>query len=181
MLITCLLDSMAAHPPVLTIPSLGDAPLGWIMGIVALLGPIVFTVMSWQRRRGHWKYFFAQWRTVGFWLFWCGTVITAGGLFALIGIVPALQDQWNTWYVAAVTAVGADRVGLEWLNQVQGFYFLSLQFAAGAVFLSGATALLLGLSRLSRRMATFRVEPDAWLLAPPESAKVPAVRRGRQR
>lgn len=170
---------LAIDPPGLFIPSLGDAPLGWSIALIVLLGPILFSLFSWQRRRGRWSYFFTQWRSSGFWLLWCGTLVAAGGIFGLVGMAPTWQDRWTDWYITATTAANPDRLGLGWLRHLEREYALILQAATAGIFLFGAAAVLLGLTGLARRMAAFRSDPDAWLVTSPESQKVPAVQRGR--
>lgn len=158
----------------LIIPSLGDAWLGWVTSIAILIGPAIFSVLSWRRRHGHWWYLLRQWKTLGFWLALLGSVVAAMGMFGIMGLIPVWQTRWTDWFEAIVATPGTDFSSLLWLQDVQRQYASILQISAALVFLVGATALVLGLSRLSRRMAVFRVGPDEWLVA---DADADAVKR----
>ena len=161
-------------PPLLAVPSLGDAWLGWITSIAILLGPTFFSLLSWHRRHGHWWYFLRQWNTLGFWLALIGSIAAASGMFGIMGLIPVWQTRWTDWFVAIVAANPGYLTTLLWLQDVQREYVAILQLSAAIVFLVGAAGLVLGLSRLSRRMAVFRVGPDEWLVA---DADADAVKR----
>jgi hypothetical protein len=159
--------ALAGNPPQMALPSLGDAPIGWLLGIAALLGPLALVIYSWQRKRGQWWAALTQWRTPGFWLLLVGDSCAAIGIFTLMGVIPAWQAHWNAWYIARLTG-GADPQYLAWLQTLQGQYATAWQISAAVIFGLGALALILGQMRLARQMAFTRNEgPDDWLVDAP--------------
>jgi hypothetical protein len=167
-------------PPELFIPSLGDALLGWLMGVVVLAGPFSLVAASWQRRHGRWWYIFTQWNTLAFWLLALGSIVAALGMFGLLGMIPAWQTTWNAWYLGIVTGNqgSADATVFTWLQGAQQQYAFALQVTASIVFLLGAAAAAIGQSRLARKMTFFqRKGTDDWLVSPAEAPTPTPVRR----
>jgi hypothetical protein len=161
--------ALAGTPPQLALPSLGDALLGWFLGIAVLLGPLALVVYSWRRKRGQWWAALTQWRTSGFWLLAIGDICAAVGIFALMGIIPAWQAHWNTWYITMLTGGSdADPQYLAWLQTLQGQYAGAWQISAAVIFILGTLAMILGQMRLARQMTLTRNEgPDDWLVDAP--------------
>ncbi len=167
-------------PPELYLPSLGDALLGWIMGIAIMVGPFALVAASWQRRHGRWWYLFTQWNSLAFWLLVSGSVVAAVGMFSLLGMIPAWQTTWNAWYLSIVTANqgSADANVFTWLQSVEQQYAFALQVTASIVFLLGAAAAAIGQSRLARKMSFFqRKGSDDWLVSPAEEPAPTSLRR----
>lgn len=166
-------------PPQLFVPSLGDALLGWVMGLLVLGGPFALVLASWQRRHGRWWYLFTQWDTTAFWMLTLGSIVAAVGMFGLLGVVPAWQTAWNTWYLGIITGnPGTDTTVFTWLQGIQAQYAFALQVTASIVFLLGAAAVAIGQSRLARKMAFFqRAGSDDWLVSPAETPTPATTRR----
>lgn len=169
---------IGAPPPDLFWPSFTQAILGWVMGVLILGGPAALGIASWQRRHGRWWHFFAQWNSSAFWMVLIGSFVAAFGMFGLLGMIPAWQNAWNSWYLGIVQSnPSADPNVLTWLQTMQQSYALSLQVTAGIVFLLGAAAVAIGQTRLARRMALFRDRgPDDWLVS---RADIPVVTESR--
>lgn len=165
-----ILGLVGAPPPSLFVPSLGEALLGWIMGVLVLFGPFVLVLASWQRRHGRWWYLFTQWNTSAFWMLVIGSGVAALGMFGLLGMIPAWQNNWADWYLGIITTnQGADPTVLDWLKSLQAQYAFGLQVTASILFLLGATGVVIGQSRLARKMAFFqRQGTDDWLVSPAE-------------
>jgi hypothetical protein len=154
-------------PPQPFIPSPGESLLGWMMGLAVFAGPLVLVLASWHHRHGHWWYVLSQWNTGAFWMTIVGAAVAAVGMFGLVGAVPAWQSQWTSWYLATVTTnAGSDLTPLTWLQALQQQYAFTLQVATGVIFLLGATGVVVGQSRLARKMAVYRRQgPDDWLVS----------------
>jgi hypothetical protein len=168
-----------AAPPQLFVPSLGDALLGWVMGVLVLAGPFALVLASWQRRHGRWWYLFTQWDTLAFWMLVVGSIVAAVGMFGLLGVVPAWQMAWNAWYLGVITSnPGADPAIFTWLQGMQQQYSFALQVTASIIFLLGAATVAVGQSRLARKMAFFQREgSDDWLVSPAETPAPATTRR----
>ncbi|HKD74590.1 MAG TPA: hypothetical protein VKB76_03815 [Ktedonobacterales bacterium] len=160
-------------PPQLAIPTPGQATLGWIMALAVFFGPLVLNFVSWRRRRRRWWAFITQWHTIGFWGLFLGAIIAAAGMFTLMGVIPAWQSDWNTWFTNIFVqnnASSADDRAILLMNQtIQQQYAFALQVAAAIVFFVGALSVFLGQQRLARRMMEFHEGPDDWLVAPPDT------------
>jgi hypothetical protein len=154
--------------------------LGWFLGMALLAGPIALIALNWHRRHGHWWYFFWQWKSLAFWLLWVGSLAAGVGIFALLGIIPAWQDSWTTWYLANLTSFvarnpTADLSALGWIATMQHQYMFALQATASLVFLLGSGAVAVAQARMGRLLATFRrAGPDDWLVAPAAEEPSPA-------
>ncbi len=170
---------IGASPPQLFVPSLLDALLGWVMGLLVLFGPFGLVLASWQRRHGRWWYAFTQWNTMAFWMLLGGSVIAAVGMFGLLGMIPAWQNAWNDWYLTIITNnPGADMTVLTWVKTTQEQYAFALQVTSSIVFLLGATGVVIAQSRLARKMAFFqRAGSDDWLISPAEAPANGSARR----
>jgi hypothetical protein len=166
-------------PPDLFVPGLGDAFLGWLMGLIVLVGPFALVATSWQRRHGRWWYVFTQWNTTAFWLLTFGSIAAAAGMFSLLGMIPAWQTAWDDWYLLAYPGSQAvDATVYSWLQMTQREYAVALQVTASIIFLLGAAAVAVGQSRLARKMAFFqRQGTEDWLVAPAEAPATTAAAR----
>jgi|GEM_PF-1956194 len=156
-------------PPQLTIPSFDQAVLGWLLGLAVLLGPLVLSFMSWQRRKRQWWALLTQWRSLGFWLLLGGTLVAAMGMFGLLGIIPAWQAHWTAWYLDMVRLnPSADLTTLGWNTALQQQYAFALQVSTAIIFLVGLVLIFAGQQRLTRALMEFHGGPDDWLLTLPE-------------
>ena len=176
-MVTLSLTSITgAVPPQVIIPSFADAPLGWLIGVIVLLGPFAYMVYSWHKRNGRWLSLLSQVNTLSFWLYFTGSIIAAIGLFSLLGIIPAWQGNWESWHLAIVKDnPGADLTIIDWNVALHQQYAAILQICAAIAFVLGGAAIFLAQQRLVRRMSHFRRQgPDDWLVAMPDTGSMPA-------
>lgn len=153
-------------PPQLSLPSFGDAALGWLLGLAVFVGPIAFSIVSWQRKQHRWYAFFSQWHTLAFWMLLLGTSVAAIGMFGLMGVIPAWQTAWSAWYLAVFQQnTNTDLTTLVWNQAAQQQYAFALQITAALIFLGGATLIFLAVQRLARALVQSHVGPDDWLTA----------------
>ncbi len=163
--------------PTIAIPSFGAAPFGWILGVILLIGPFFFMVFMWRRRTRLWWALFTQWNALSFWLLIFGSIIAAIGIFILIGVIPAWQNELAQWSLALTSNnPGADLTPLQWIQNLQNQYTFVMQMGAATLFLAGSAAIMVSEPRLARRLTKFSLGgPDDWLLAPPDTGKNRAV------
>jgi predicted lysophospholipase L1 biosynthesis ABC-type transport system permease subunit len=169
-------------PPQLVIPALAKASLGWLLGIMVFIGPIVFMLASYQRRIGQWWALIAQWRTLAFWMLLIGSLVASFGIFALVGIIPTWQGEWSDWHIRMVEQNTSEslRQLISWNALYQKQFAFMLQFGAASLFLVGAACIALSQTRLTRRMRRIaRRGPDDWLLENPETGSYKAPRKGK--
>ena len=100
-----------------------------------------------------------------------GSAVAAVGMFGLLGMVPAWQNIWNAWYLGVFTSnATSDTTVLTWIQSTQQQYAFAVQVTMSIIFLLGATGVVIGQSRMARKMAFFqRKDTDDWLVAPAET------------
>lgn len=157
-------------PPAFGVPSLFDAFLGWLVGLIALIAPSAWLAMRSHTVLGHWSRHFAQWRRRAWWAVTLGSIGLGSGILTLLGALPAWQTRWRAWYLDAQARDPADLASLAWLNQTQTEYAHVLQIAAIVISAGALVLLLLGMWRMHHRVLTRRVPvapTSDWMMAPP--------------
>lgn len=158
-----------APPPPLAMPSLFDALLGWVVALVLLLGPSTYLAWRSHSLLGHWTRYFAQSHRSPWWIALLGAIGLAFGAFTILGILPAWQHRWDTWYAASRIASPSDTTSLGWLSQTQTQYAGLLQLSAIVLCVVGLAALGIGMWRFQRTVLVRRtpVAPSQeWMMVP---------------
>lgn len=160
---------LLVKPPAFGIPSLGDAFLGWLVGVLLLAAPSA--ALSWRSHTvlGHWTRHFAQWHRRSWWLVTAGSISLGLGALGLLGALPSWQTRWATWQAQA-TQAQADPTALQWLTQTQEQFTQLLRLASIALVIVGVAAVAVGGWHMTRSVLVRRqaVAPTSeWMMAPP--------------
>ncbi len=162
---------LVVAPPSLVIPGLVAGLPGWFTGLVVLLAPGVWMSSRCHRRLGHWRRYFANWRSRSWWAIQLGSIGLTLATVALLGALPAWDRAWHSWDTAAFTAYPPDPQVLQWLDQAHGQVMLLWQACSAVVLIASLATLALGMIFFWRHFLSRRRVPQPstdWKMLPSE-------------